>query len=47
MINLTIDGLNVSVPEGTTILEAARSAGIDIPTLCFLKDINEAGDCRM
>ena len=47
MINLTIDGLNVSVPEGTTILEAARTAGIDIPTLCFLKDINEAGDCRM
>ena len=47
MINLTIDGLNVSVPEGTTILEAARSVGIDIPTLCFLKDINEAGDCRM
>ena len=37
MINLTIDGLNVSVPEGTTILEAARTAGIDIPTLCFLK----------
>ena len=47
MINLTIDGLNVSVPEGTTILEAARTAGIDIPTLCFLKDINEAGDCRI
>ena len=47
MINLTIDGLNVSVPEGTTILEAARTAGIDIPTLCFLKDIHEAGDCRM
>lgn len=47
MVNLTIDGLNVSVPEGTTILEAARTAGIDIPTLCFLKDINEAGDCRM
>ena len=47
MINLTIDGLNVTVPEGTTILEAARTAGIDIPTLCFLKDINEAGDCRM
>ena len=47
MINLTIDGLNVSVPEGTTILEAARTAGIDIPTLCFLKDVNEVGDCRM
>ena len=47
MINLTIDGINVSVPEGTTILEAARAASIDIPTLCFLKDINEVGDCRM
>ncbi len=47
MINLTIDGLSVSVPEGTTILEAARTAGIDIPTLCFLKDVNEVGDCRM
>ena len=47
MINLTIDGLKVCVPEGTTILEAARTAGIDIPTLCFLKEINEVGDCRM
>lgn len=47
MINLTIDGINVSVPEGTTILEAAKTAGIDIPTLCFLKEINEVGDCRM
>ena len=47
MINLTIDGLNVCVPEGTTIIEAARSAGIDIPTLCFLKEVNEVGDCRM
>lgn len=47
MINLTIDGIEVSVPDGATILEAARIAGIDIPTLCFLKEINEAGDCRM
>lgn len=47
MINLTIDGLKVCVPEGTTILEAAKSLGIDIPTLCFLKEINEVGDCRM
>ena len=39
MINLTIDGLKVCVPEGTTILEAARTVGIDIPTLCFLKEI--------
>ena len=47
MINITIDNQNISVPEGITILEAAKKAGIDIPTLCFLKDINEIGDCRM
>ena len=46
-INLTIDDQKVTVPEGTTILQAAKQAGIDIPTLCFLKDINEVGDCRM
>ena len=47
MINLKIDNKDVSVPEGTTILEAARKVNIDIPTLCFLKEINEVGDCRM
>ncbi len=47
MVNLKIDDKKVVVPEGTTILEAAKQAGIDIPTLCFLKDINEVGDCRM
>ena len=47
MVNLKIDDKNVVVPEGTTILDAAKQAGIDIPTLCFLKDINEVGDCRM
>ncbi len=47
MIHLTINGKNVEVEEGSTILEAARKANIDIPTLCFLKDINEVGDCRM
>lgn len=46
-VSLTIDGVKVEVPKGTTILEAAKQAGIDIPTLCFLKDINEMGDCRM
>ena len=46
-INLKINGLNVSAPEGSTILEAAHLAGIKIPTLCFLKDINEIGACRM
>ena len=47
MINLTIDGKQVEVKKGTTILEAARKANIDIPTLCFLKEINEIGACRM
>lgn len=47
LINLTIDNQKVQVPQGTTILEAARKANIDIPTLCFLKEINEVGDCRM
>jgi NADP-reducing hydrogenase subunit HndD len=47
MINLTIDNIPVTVPEGTTVLEAARSAGIKIPSLCFLKDVNEIGACRI
>ncbi len=47
IVTLTIDGQEVKVKAGTTILQAAKQAGIDIPTLCFLKDINNAGDCRM
>ena len=47
LIKLTIDDKEVEVKKGTTILEAARQAEVDIPTLCFLKDINEVGDCRM
>ena len=47
MINLTINGIPVSAPEGTTILEAARSVVIRIPSLCFLKDANEIGACRI
>lgn len=47
MVKLTIDGRAVEVPAGTTILEAARAAGIDIPTLCYLKDLNEIGGCRV
>ena len=47
MINLKIDDKEISVPEGVTILEAARQANIDIPTLCYLKGINQIGDCRM
>ena len=46
-INLKINGMEISVPKGTTILEAAHMANIDIPTLCFLKDINEIGACRI
>ena len=47
MVTLTIDGRTVSVPEGTTILEAAQTLRISIPTLCYLKDINEIGACRI
>lgn len=47
LVTLTIDGQKIQVPAGTTILQAAKQAGIDIPTLCFLKEINEVGDCRM
>ncbi len=46
-INLKINGMAVSAPAGSTILEAARLAHIDIPTLCFLKEINEIGACRI
>ena len=47
MIPLTIDGVRVEVPAGTTVLEASRLAGVKIPTLCYLKDINQSGSCRM
>ena len=47
MVTLTIDGKEVKAPAGSTVLEAARMAGIKIPTLCYLKDINEIGACRM
>ena len=47
MVKLTIDGREIEIEEGKTILEAARMVNIDIPTLYFLKDINEVGECRM
>ena len=47
MVNLTIDGKKVCVNEGVTILEAAKSAGINIPTLCYWKGLNEVGACRV
>ncbi|MCK9478796.1 MAG: NADH-dependent [FeFe] hydrogenase, group A6 [Firmicutes bacterium] len=46
-VNLKINNIDITVPEGTTVLEAARSINIDIPTLCYLKDVNEIGSCRM
>ena len=46
-INLKINGIAVEAPKGSTILEAARLAHIEIPTLCFLKEINEIGACRI
>ncbi|MGE5580836.1 MAG: NADH-dependent [FeFe] hydrogenase, group A6 [Bacillota bacterium] len=46
-VTLTIDGKNVTVPEGTSILEAAKTVGVDIPSLCYLKDLNVIGSCRV
>ena len=46
-ITIKINGMEVSAPEGSTILEAARLAHVEIPTLCYLKDINEIAACRM
>ncbi len=46
-VTLTIDGKQVQVEKGTSILEAAKTVGIEIPTLCYLKDINESGRCRV
>ena len=46
-INVKINGVEYAVPKGSTVLEAARLAKIDIPTLCYLKDINEIGACRL
>ncbi|MFV0519739.1 MAG: NADH-dependent [FeFe] hydrogenase, group A6 [Lachnospirales bacterium] len=47
LINLTIDGIATTVEKGTTILEAAKGINIHIPTLCFLKELNEVGSCRV
>ena len=46
-VNIKINGIPVAAPEGSTILEAARLAHIKIPTLCYLKEINEIGACRI
>ncbi len=47
MVNITIDRKNISVAEGMTILDAAKSAGINIPTLCYYKGLNDVGACRV
>ena len=47
MVNLKINNIDVSVPAGSTILQAAKSANIEIPTLCYMKEINEIGACRI
>ncbi len=46
-IKVTVDNIQVTVPEGSTLLEAARAAGIDVPTLCYLKDCNAIAACRL
>ena len=47
MVNLKINNIPVTAPEGATVLEAARKAHIEIPTLCYLKDVACVGSCRM
>jgi len=47
LVNIKINGMPLQVEAGTTVLEAARQLNIEIPTLCYLKDINEIGACRI
>ncbi len=47
MINLTVNGKQIQAPQGATILEAARSAGIYIPTLCYHPELRAEGACRL
>ncbi len=47
MVTLTIDGIKVEVPKNTTVLDAARKANIEIPTLCYLRGVNAIGACRI
>ncbi|MGN0660914.1 MAG: 2Fe-2S iron-sulfur cluster-binding protein, partial [Oscillospiraceae bacterium] len=46
-VNIKVNGIAVSAPKGSTILEASKLAGIRIPSLCYLKEINEIGACRI
>ena len=47
MVSITIDGVKVDVPDNSTVLDAARKANIDIPTLCYLRGVNAIGACRI
>ena len=47
MVKLTIDGIQVEAEKGTSILHAAESVGIEVPTLCYIKDLLPDGSCRM
>ena len=47
MVNATINGIDITVEDGTTIFAAARKVGVDVPTLCYLKEVNEIGACRV
>ena len=47
MINVKINGISVSAPKGSTVLDAARKAGIEIPTLCFMKDLQKKPICKL
>ena len=47
MVNATINEIDITVEDGTTILAAARKVGVDVPTLCYLKEVNEIGACRV
>lgn len=47
LLTCKVNGIEVSVPKGSTVLDAARAAGVHIPTLCYLKEINEIGACRI
>ncbi len=47
MVNITIDGIKIQAQEGTSILTVARENAVEIPTLCYLKEVNEIGSCRL
>ncbi|NLM50181.1 MAG: 2Fe-2S iron-sulfur cluster binding domain-containing protein, partial [Clostridiaceae bacterium] len=47
MVNVKINGIDIQCPQGSTVLEAARMANIDIPTLCYMKGVSQTGSCRM